>query len=156
MNKVISNLSLMPHAWQIAPCVYSLEKLSNRGWYKINIWKTKGMVELSSWSEHAATAMENLLSSLQNVFSHTPALAHETTALTTPCELLPALQGLRGWSGYSPCAGFYTAAAGELCCGHPQCHPQRQEVPPFITRPESSAFAVCGGSILPWVLCKDF
>lgn len=100
MNKAISKLSLMPHTWQIAPCVYPLEKLSNRGWYKINIWKTEGMLELGSWSEHTATATENLLSPLQNAFSDTSALAHETTTLKTSCELLPALQRLWGWSGW--------------------------------------------------------
>lgn len=143
--------------------MHPLEKLSNRGWYKINIWKTEGMLELSSWSEHTAAAMENLLPSLQNAFSHPlpwhTALAAVPAALPAPLELLPALQGPQGdVAGQCPrseCAGFYMAGAGQLCCGHLSAA-QWQEVPPFITRPESSAFAVCGGSILSWVLCKDF
>lgn len=81
--------------------MYPLEKLSNRGCCKINIWKTEGMLELSSRSEHPAAALENLLPSHQNAFSHTPALAQGTAAVAAPSELLPALQGARGWSGWA-------------------------------------------------------
>lgn len=112
---------------------------------KINIWKTEGMLELSSWSEHTFTAMENPLPSPQNAFSHTPALAHETTAPMTPCELLPALQGLRGWSGWAvpmhtlPVQGFTQLQLGSFGVLTLNAA-QWQEASPLVTRPE---FSLC-------------
>lgn len=54
----------MPHAWFLVPCRYTSETETVRQQNhkpKINIWKTVEALELGSWLQHTAAAMESLL-----------------------------------------------------------------------------------------------
>lgn len=156
MDKAISKLSLMPHTWHCSLYVPFREVEQQRGKPKINIWKTEGMLELSSWSEHTAAAMENLLPSLQN-----PCRSTRDGCIESPLPVASSSAGILRmiWLGSAHTArsqGFTQLELRSFAVVTLKAA-QWQEVPPFIhqTR-QSSAFAVCGGSILPWVLCKDF
>lgn len=53
----------MPHARFLVPCVPHFREIRQQNHKpKINIWKTAKALELGSWLQHTAAAMESLLS----------------------------------------------------------------------------------------------
>lgn len=128
-----------------------LEKLGNRGWCKINIWKTEGMLELVR--AHSCSCGKPAPFSAKCPLPHPcPGTALQLSLSCSSSAGTPRVTRLGSARPHSPSAGSNTSWAALL--GSPSICTVT-EVPPLISRAELRLCSLWWINLC-WVLCKDF